>query len=411
VFLAALALLLVAVVRRPLGLISGRDAGRLRATVRAIGSGRFETRADETTGTLGALAGDLNEAARSLAARDAETRSRLAELEAMLDATGEGVAVCEGTGRVVRANRAFERWTGRGDIVGQPVATLFRDPNPREVLEATLAGHPIQREAALGTRTAQVSSAPFDGGAILLIRDLTSTRRLEGMRRDFVANVSHELKTPLTAIRGFAEPLLEGGVDETRTAEFLGRILANLERMQHLVDDLLDLTRIESGGWLPDPREVELGPAVERIWRRLEPVAAGHSVDLRLDMESRRALADPEALDQIFANLIDNAVRYSPEGGTVTVRAVPAEPDQRIRIEVADEGPGIPSEHQERVFERFYRVDAGRSRAAGGTGLGLSIVKHLVGAHGGRVGIDSELGRGTTVWFELPDAGRVSTDG
>jgi len=411
VFFAALALLLLAIVRRPLGLASVRGSRRLREMVRAIGAGQFETHTDVTTGALGALGGDVNEAARSLAARDAETRARLAEFEAMLAATGEGVAVCDGSGRVVRANRAFEGWTGRTDIVGQPVATLFRDPNPRDVLEATLAGHPIQREAALGTRTAQVSSAAFDDGAILLIRDLTSTRRLEGMRRDFVANVSHELKTPLTAIRGFTEPLLEGDVDETRAKEFLGRILANLERMQHLVDDLLDLTRIESGGWAPDPREMELGPVAERIWRRLEPVATGRSVDLRVDMEGRWVLADTEALDQIFANLIDNAVRYSPDGGTVTVRALPVEHRHRVRIEVGDEGPGIPSEHQERVFERFYRVDAGRSRAAGGTGLGLSIVKHLVGAHGGRIGIDSELGRGTTVWFELPGVDRTSTDG
>lgn len=404
VFFAALALVLLAVVRRPLGLASIRGVDRLREAVRALGDGRFDGGAKITGGALGALAADVGEAARSLAAREAETRTRLAELEAMLAATGEGVAVCDADGRVVRANRAFERWTGRSDVVGQPVATLFRDPNPREVLEATLVGRPIQREAALGSRTARVSSAPFDGGAILLIRDLTSTRRLEGMRRDFVANVSHELKTPLTAIRGFAEPLLEGDVDDTRASEFLGRILANLDRMQHLVDDLLDLTRIESGGWLPQPRDVEIGPVVEQVWRRLEPVAAGRSVVLNVEAEGVRVLADPEAADQIFANLIDNAVRYSPGGGTVTVRARPAE-DDRVRVEVSDEGPGIPSRHQERVFERFYRVDAGRSRAAGGTGLGLSIVKHLVGSHGGRVGIDSELGRGTTVWFELPAAG------
>ncbi|MGD8494819.1 MAG: ATP-binding protein [Gemmatimonadales bacterium] len=404
-FFGILALVLLTLARRPFGLTTTPGARQLRTTIREIGAGRFDAAAESRGGALGALAGEINDAARSLAARQADIDRRLSELDAMLAATGEGIALCDSDGRVVRANRAFRSWTGRNEVRGQPIATLFRDPHPREVLEATLAGHPVDREATLGARTARVSGAAFDGGVILLLRDLTPTRRLEGMRRDFVANVSHELKTPLTAIRGFTEPLLEGDVDGAQASEFLGRILANLDRMQRLVDDLLDLTRIESGGWLPDPQEVEIGPMVEAVWRRMEPVATSRSIDLAIGGGDARALADPEALDQVLANLLDNAVRYSPEGGTVTVRVRRADGGPRIRVEVSDQGPGIPSEQQERVFERFYRVDAGRTRTAGGTGLGLAIVKHLVGAHGGRVGIDSELGNGTTVWFELPAAG------
>lgn len=356
----------------------------------------------DRTSTRGAA--EAQAAARALESQEVRTAVRVARLEAMLDAIEDGVAVCDDDGRIVRANRAFERWTGRRDLVGHPVGTLFRHPGPREALAAALDARTIRLEAVLGSRTAQVRAAPFEGGALLTLRDLTPTRRLEGMRRDFVANVSHELKTPMTAIRGFTEPLLEGDVDESQAREFLRRMLANLDRMQHLVDDLLDLARIESGGWTPDLQTVELSAVVRRVWRRLEPRADSRSISLHVDVRSSgdQVLADPEALEQITGNLLDNAIRYSPDEGTVTV-TIRDDPDgDAVRIEVIDAGPGIPSEHVDRVFERFYRVDAGRSRAAGGTGLGLSIVKHLVGAHGGTVGIDSELGRGTTVRVELP---------
>lgn len=374
VFVGGLALLLLLLAFRPLDRASEREAAEARA------------------------------AARALERREGRSAERVAQLDAMLDAIEDGVAVCDGDGRVVRTNRAFERWTGRPDVLGQPVATLFRHPGPRDAVDAALGGRSLQLETPLGTRTARVDAAPFEGGALLVLRDLTATRRLEGMRRDFVANVSHELKTPMTAIRGFTEPLLEGGVEKGQAAEFLRRILANLDRMQHLVDDLLDLARLESGGWTPDLEDVELGDVARRVWRRLEPRADSRSVGLRIDVQSStdRVLADPEALEQIMSNLLDNAIRYSPDEEIVTVTVRETGERDALRIEVTDAGPGIASEHVDRVFERFYRADAGRSRAAGGTGLGLSIVKHLAGAHGGAVGIDSELGLGTTVWVELP---------
>ena len=379
VFLDVLALLLLVGVLRPLHRLTSRDAELRRAGIRAI-----ET--DE-----GRMA------------------SHLAELAGMLDGIEDGVAVFDSVGRLARANRAFERWVGRPELVGHPVATLFRHPGPRDGVDAALAGRSVETEAPLGTRTAQVRTQPLAGGALLVLRDLTPTRRLEGMRRDFVANVSHELKTPLTAVRGFTEPLLEGGVEPGQAKEFLRRILANLDRMQLLVDDLLDLTRIESGGWKPELEDVSIGAVVRRVWRRMEPLAEARSIRLALDQatDDDRVSADPKALEQILANLLDNAIRYSPAGGAVVVSvrgARDADGTAAARVAVTDAGPGIPSGHVDRVFERFYRVDAGRSRAAGGTGLGLAIVKHLVGAHGGSVGIDSELGRGTTVWFELPAA-------
>lgn len=402
-FFAFLSFLLLAIAWRPLGLGSARGVERMRGAIRALGAGRFEERTEIRRGPLAAVAQEVDDAARSLGARRTQTDEALAQQEAMLAAIDDGVAVVDGDGHVVRANPAFEEWAGRQEVVGRPIGTLFRHPGPRDVLEAALAGRLEGTEASLGTRTARVAAAPLEEGAVLTITDLTSTRRLEGMRRDFVANVSHELKTPLTAIRGFAEPLLDGEVDETQSTEFLERIMANLDRMQRLVDDLLDLTRIESGGWTPELREVEVGSAVEQVWRRIEPLAAARNVQLRLDVSGTdRTLADPDGLEQILANLLDNAVRYSPEGGTVTVRVRDVSDGASLRLEVVDEGVGVPADDIDRVFERFYRVDADRSREAGGTGLGLSIVKHLVATHGGTVGIESELGLGTTVWLELP---------
>lgn len=402
-FFAGLSFLLLVIAWRPLGLGSAGDTSSLRSAIRALGEGRFDRRTHIRSGPLAGIAREVDETASALASRDRRAREAMADLDAMLTAVKDGVAVTDGDGRVVRSNPAFEDWAGTDEIEGRPIGTLFRHPGPREVLGEARAGRAGEREATLGTRTARVSAVPFEDGAILIIRDLTVTRRLEGMRRDFVANVSHELKTPLTAIRGFAEPLLDGEVDETRSTEFVERILANVDRMQHLVDDLLDLTRIESGGWTPELQEVEIGAAVERVWRRMEPLAAGRGIEMRLDRAGPdRILADPEGLEQVLSNLLENAVRFSPQRSTITVEIRTVADGAARRVEVRDEGPGIPSADIGRVFERFYRVDAGRAREDGGTGLGLSIVKHLVGAHGGRVGIDSQLGLGTTVWFELP---------
>ena len=402
-FFAALSFLLLVIAWRPLGLGSAGDTSSLRDAIRALGEGRFDRRTDIRSGPLAGIAREVDETASALAARDRRAREAMADLEAMLTAVEDGVAVIDADGRVARSNPAFEDWTGTEETAGRPIGTLFRHPGPREVVSEARAGRTGEREATLGTRTARVRAVPFEDGAILIIRDLTTTRRLEGMRRDFVANVSHELKTPLTAIRGFAEPLLEGEVDDAQSAEFIERILANVDRMQHLVDDLLDLTRIESGGWTPELHEVEIGSAVERVWRRMEPLASSRDIEMRLDRTGPdRIQADPEGLEQVLANLLENAVRFSPRGSTITVEIRTVADGAARRVEIRDEGPGIPSTDLGRVFERFYRVDAGRSREDGGTGLGLAIVKHLVGAHGGRVGIDSQLGLGTTAWFELP---------
>ncbi len=247
------------------------------------------------------------------------------------------------------------------------------------------------------------------GGAILVLHDQTEVRRLEAVRRDFVANVSHELKTPLTSISGYAETLLAERPEAEVERRFLETILANARRMQRLVDDLLDLARIESGRWQPSLVPIDVREIAEATWDDLAPKAAERGV--RFEVEAAGApmvLADSEGLRLVLRNLLDNALRYTPPGGVITVRAMPDE--DGVALRVADTGSGISHEHLGRVFERFYRVDPSRSRAEGGTGLGLSIVRRTVEAHGGRVAAESELGRGTTItcWFPGGPEGAVT---
>jgi two-component system, OmpR family, phosphate regulon sensor histidine kinase PhoR len=235
---------------------------------------------------------------------------------------------------------------------------------------------------------------------VLAVMDLTTRRRLETMRRDFVANVSHELKTPLTVISGFAETLLDESLAPDARSRFVATIHLNARRMQRIVDDLLDLSRYESGTWIPARTRVDLNAVIEDVFEEVRMDADTKGIVLDRDVRTAEPLlADPTGIRQILANLVENAVRYT-NSGRVTVAA--ARSDGRVELTVHDTGIGIPPEHLQRIFERFYRVDPGRSRAEGGTGLGLSIVRHLVEAHGGTVTARSEVGRGTTVTVRLP---------
>jgi signal transduction histidine kinase len=257
------------------------------------------------------------------------------------------------------------------------------------------------------------------GGAVTTFLDVTELRRLEQVRRDFVANASHELKTPLTSIRGFAETLLDDKPPPQIEREFLTSIRTNTVRLQRLVDDLLDLSRLESGGWVARKEEVELDEVARRVWEDLAEGAASHrELAFRVELEGEgRAWADEQGVEQMLRNLLDNARRYTPDGGSVTVRirpagpAVPAVPAgaegagrrrAEVAVEVHDTGAGIPSRALPRIFERFYRADTSRARDVGGTGLGLAIVRHLAQAMGGDVWARSELGQGTTLGFRLP---------
>jgi signal transduction histidine kinase len=260
-----------------------------------------------------------------------------------------------------------------------------------EPVELQIAGH-----------TLAVTARPLTvGGAVVALFDLTPIRRLEVVRRDFAANVSHELKTPLTVVNGFAETLLhDEDLSPEQRRRFAETIVASATRMQRIVDDLLDLSRIESGGWVPEPTSVDLPGLVRDVFTTVERPAREKGIGLVADVEpGRRVHADPTALRQILCNLVENSVRYTTSGA-VTVSA--EEGRGGTWIHVRDTGAGIAAEHLSRIFERFYRVDPSRSRNEGGTGLGLAIVKHLVEAHGGRVAAESAPGRGTTVSTFFP---------
>ena len=363
------------------------------------GTGRPMAGQSGEAGRLGRAVGDLAERVR-----EAESAARTQrEIAGLFEHMGEGIAVLDGDGRILRCNGAFRDWIGRDSVQEERFATLLRDPEVREAVRSALAGRAVSRETRKGEEISLVDARPFRDGALVTVRDLTEIRRLEGVRRDFVANVSHELKTPLTSVTGFAEALADGPEDPDRVEEFGERILSNARRMRQMVDDLLDLARVESGAWEPRVEPVDLAETADAVWRSLPAALREGHAGLDSAQAIHPVLADARALQQILQNLLENALRYSPDDELIRLRTRPE--DGRIRVEVTDRGPGIPLAHQDRIFERFYRVDSGRTREEGGTGLGLAIAKHLVLAHDGEIGVDSQLDRDTTIWFTLPAPG------
>ncbi len=408
----ALALSIVA------SIIAGRAMARPLEQVRRLA----EQLGGERPATAGAsVVAEVQDVVRSMARTAGELRDRgereaseRAELAALVEAFSEGIIQLDPDGRIVRVNGAARKMMGwPADAAGRRAASLLRNPELRRLLDTgSIGGEPV--ELALDDKRLLVTTGRGPGdGIVATVVDLTDLRRLEEVRRDFVANASHELKTPLTSIRGYTETLLGGGLPEDDQRQFLATIARNAERLQHIVDDLLDLSRLESGRWHPELQPVHLLQHAENAWAPFADRAADAGVSFRVaaagDPVADTALADPRAVEQVFANLFDNALRYTPGNGSVTVTASTSETAPgsgatrgpwRV-VEVADTGSGIPRDALPRIFERFYRVDPARSRAEGGTGLGLSIVRHMVDSMGGGITADSALGKGTTIRFWL----------
>ena len=386
-----------------------KGLGVAREAVDRIASGERDPLAgspDSRSGRLASAASDMP-LGRAIGRMVDRIRDRVAlseresgDLRALFENLEDGLAIVDEAGVVAFCNPAFEGWAGRTVAPGTRIGTLFRTPRIAEAVGDAGQGAFVADEIKLGERTVLLSARPHRVGALVTLRDRTAMRRLQGVRRDFVANVSHELKTPLTSVVGFAEALAGGSLPSTSVRDFAGRILANATRMRVLVEDLLDLSRLESGSWRPRPEPVMPALVAQEVWESLDPRVRQAELKLAVVGDDEPVHADPGAIRQILRNLLDNAVRYNDEESLIAVRVRPEGLFQRI--EVTDQGPGIPSVHVERVFERFYRIDPARSRERGGTGLGLAIVKHLVEAHGGKVGIQSAVGQGTTVWVTLP---------
>jgi two-component system phosphate regulon sensor histidine kinase PhoR len=397
----------------------------VRQVIDAIVSGRIERSRTRYTGFDRMFTGPLLEMAESLHGKLHELRQERDILTHVLENLTTGVVLIGREGRVQLVNEAAERmflrpreqWLGRehwavfrGYQVGPAIAEALRTGaewsgtlqlRENVTVEARLIALPADREKVPG-------DYPFD--ALLLCTDVSEWRRLERMRSEFVANVSHELKTPVAAIRGFAETLLDEEVDADTRKAFLRTIYDESTRMANLVSDLLQLSKLEFEGNAIHPQPVALGEWVLRAFERVQGEARRHGIELAAEgCDGVVVWADPDRLLQVLLNLLTNAIHYTPDGGRVRVWCEPFV--DRVKVHVQDTGIGIPPEDQERVFERFYRVDRARSRSSGGTGLGLAIVKHIVQAHGGQVGVNSRVGEGSDFWFTLARLGHPSAEG
>ena len=361
---------------------------------------------------LGELVHALDTLRNQLALRLAELRQEGVKLRAIVNGMAEGVALVQ-DGVITVANPAFALLLGlHGDVEGRGLRDATRLPAVGEAIEAAL----VRREA--GAREVQVAGralvahidplGPADARqALVVLIDMTEPKRLERLRREFVANASHELRTPVAAIVGVAETLAAGAADDPAARRsFLEILVRHAQRLSRLTADLLDIARLEAG-YRPRVEEVALSPSVDAVLGTLQAKAADKQIALHPTVPAElRVSAERAAVEQILSNLVDNAIKYTPAGGQVRVRAEAR--GDRVRLAVEDTGPGIPKEHQARLFERFYRVDDARSRDLGGTGLGLAIVKHLALANGGDVAVESEVGRGSRFLVTLPRAANAA---
>jgi two-component system phosphate regulon sensor histidine kinase PhoR len=365
---------------------------------------------------LAALAGSLNKMAAQLGERIMTITEQRNKLDAVLSSMAEGVFAVDGKGCIVSVNPAAAQLLDidPARVQLRPVEEVVRNVDLQEYVRQTLGGvPPTEADISLpinGGRSFSLHGAALTdargrrNGAVIVLNDMTRIRQLETIRRDFVANVSHELKTPVTSIQGFVEALVEGGVeDRTQAERYLGIIARHTSRLNGIIEDLLTLSRLEEAG-----EQRALNFAIGPIKPVLEEAIdlSGVKADEKRIMIDLAGDDDPEArinpplLEQAIMNLLDNSIKYSPEGSHIHVAV--QKHDAEVSIAVVDEGCGIPSGHLSRIFERFYVVDKSRSRKLGGTGLGLAIVKHIAQAHGGRVTVASTPGQGSTFTIHLP---------
>ncbi|MGP8219003.1 MAG: sensor histidine kinase [Limisphaerales bacterium] len=343
------------------------------------------------------------------------TTDAKAQQQVLFNSMLEGLLLLDRNRRIYLANRAFKNLFGlKIELRGKTIMEALRVHELAALVERVESdGQVFDYELKLpelSERWLQVNAAAISNsagereGTILVFHDLTRLKQLERTREEFVANVSHELRTPLSLIKGYVETLLDGARDNPEVAErFLKIIERNTSRLDLLIQDLLTISALESGRITLNLQPVPLRPLAEKVLADLKTRTGAKDVKLVNDLPELIAMADTNRLEQVFANLVDNAIKYGRAEGTVIVGGHKTDVD-KLEIFVQDDGPGIPPESLDRIFERFYRVDKARSREQGGTGLGLSIVKHIVQNHGGKVWVKSELGKGATFFFTLPQA-------
>ncbi|MBZ4686427.1 MAG: two-component system, OmpR family, phosphate regulon sensor histidine kinase PhoR [Clostridia bacterium] len=382
---------------------------------RKIAAGNLETKVySGTNDEIGELGKYINIMTATLREKIDEISQQKSRLENILNTMVSGVIVLDYHGMVKIINPAAEEIFGISGLIseGKHNLEVIRHYGLNEKIKQCLKEektidyeftifHP--EEKILQCYLAPVYRDKEIAGATLVFHDITTLRRLEKMRADFVANASHELRTPLTAIKGYAETLLDGALeDEKISRKFVTIINKEADRLMKLVEELLTLSRVESNGSEINLESVDIRAVIKAVSEEMKQRFSDKNISLSLGLPEKLAAvkANSNRIKQVMVNLLDNALKYTPEGGSVTVRAY--EEDEDVMISVKDTGIGIPPKDIPRLFERFYRVDKGRSRQLGGFGLGLSIVKHIVHSFGGEIGVESTVNEGSTFWFRLP---------
>ena len=412
--LSIVVLFIAVVIALALASTLSRPVREMSEVATRLAEGDYDARvASEGDDEHGRLAETLNLLARQVQLKVQELLRDKSQLSAILSNMTEAVVALDASGRIIAVNPALTRAFGldpsgaqgkqflevlRHNQLDQLVRAVLSDQKPRVEEVRTF----VPEERIFEAQVAPLYEAGRFSGTLVVLHDITRIRRLEQVRRDFVANVSHELRTPLASIRGFAETLEMGAIsDPKNAAEFVGSILKQADRMTALVEDLLDLTAIESGERVPVLEPVSIKDLLDDVVAGLKPLAGRRKLELRSNAPDGLppAAGDRNQLRQIFVNLLENALKFT-QAGSVSVNA--ALSGNRIAVAVIDTGIGIPSQDLDRIFERFYRVDKARSREMGGTGLGLSIVKHLIETHAGSVSVESSVGKGSTFTVSLP---------
>ncbi|MDH7577185.1 MAG: ATP-binding protein [Bacillota bacterium] len=393
-----------------------RPLSEITAVARRIAQGDWEIELGPLTqGEVGELAAAVNGMSRTLKEKVRELAESKVRLEAVLANMESGVLLADHVGHISLVNRAAEKLLGitEKDVLGKSHVEVVKNYLLSSLIDEVLRTRERRKEEVAlifpKERILEAHAAPIFGarqeprGVVVVLHDISEIRRLERVRAEFVANVSHELKTPITAVKGFAETLLSGALYNYRAAEeFVHIINEEAERLSRLILDLLELSKIESREVKMQVEPLELGAQIKWIVNKLKPQFQKKGLTLSTDLPAGAFFvqADRDRLEQVFLNLLDNSLKYTPGGGQVEVSL--QEQENEVVVGIKDNGIGIPSEDLPRIFERFYRVDKARSRKLGGTGLGLAIVKHLVEAHRGRVWVESELGKGSVFYFSLP---------
>ncbi|HTN44585.1 MAG TPA: phosphate regulon sensor histidine kinase PhoR [Nitrospiria bacterium] len=396
-----------------------KPLGEITAVVRELSEGKLDRRVTVRSGDAWADLGQgVNRMAADLETRLAEISEDRARLHAVLSSMVEGVLVLDRERKILLMNAAIARMFGleNSAVLGRPLIEVFRHRPLHQLVQRALESGADQSEEIVMSipeeRVFAVQTSISEKGgvaAVLVFHDVSNLKRLERIRKDFVANVSHELRTPLTSIKGYIEALIDGAKDDPRKRdEFLEIIQKHSDQLNALLADLLQLSTIESGQYQWRRGTIAVSNLIDKAVDMLQPQAEkmGQAISVVSAEGGGSVIGDADKLTQVMINLIDNAIKYTPRGGRITVEARPR--DDTVEIAVSDSGIGIPSREIPRIFERFYRVDRGRSREMGGTGLGLSIVKHIVEAHGGKVSVESQVGKGSRFVVTLPKQPPVS---